>query len=162
MWKRGRKRESKRGERKRVLPNLRRGFASEERDGHFPRRASASILLTTNLFVLRLRAVQAKYWHFFSDSYSALNCRSFDVWHDILTTIWAFYSKMVNETRKAVPVQFSDRGLAFPCYYVSINTKNAFFFLCIWRGFSRILKEDEACGENWTLKWVERVRIANS
>ena len=33
---------------------------------------------------------------FISDSYSALNCRSFDVWHDILTTILTFCPEMVN------------------------------------------------------------------
>ena len=45
-----REQEGRERERKSVLPNLRRGFASEERDGHFPRRASASILLRIRSF----------------------------------------------------------------------------------------------------------------
>ena len=67
--------------------NLRNSFASEERDVHLPRRASASILLTTNRSFRDCEPYKQNIGNFISDLYSALNCRSFDVWHDILTAI---------------------------------------------------------------------------
>ena len=55
---------------------------------------------------------------------------------------------MVNETRKTVPVQFSDRSLAFPSMLRVHEHEKRLLLMHMTRLFSNILKEDEARGEN--------------